>query len=76
MTTTSSAHAPARLRASAWHAAGSALTGLVRRAIRHLEYGRAVRALMALDDYTLKDIGLDRGSIRAAVYEGGDRPRR
>jgi uncharacterized protein YjiS (DUF1127 family) len=76
MTTTSSAHAPARDRASAWHVAGSTLTGLVRRAIRHLEYARAVRALMALDDYALKDIGLDRGAIRGAVYGGGDRPRR
>jgi uncharacterized protein YjiS (DUF1127 family) len=76
MTTTSSAHAPARLRASAWLAASSALTGLVRRSIRHLEHARAVRALMALDDHALKDMGIDRSGIRAAVHEGGGRPRR
>ncbi len=60
-------------RSAVWENAGT----LIRRwaaslaaAIRHIETWRELRALDQLDDRLLKDIGVDRTQLRAAIELG------
>ena len=52
-----------------WQRIGWALADWVRGLLRRSRIRRAVRELQALDDRTLKDIGLTRGQIHSAACE-------
>lgn len=82
MATMASGHAAPRTashtgphgRPPAWSMMGRPLAGLFRRLRRRREQRRAARDLLALDDHLLKDIGLQRSEILAAIHTGCMRP--
>ncbi|HEY0836897.1 MAG TPA: DUF1127 domain-containing protein [Azospirillum sp.] len=86
MTTPSSDTTPTRAPMKAWaatawaataaRAMGRPLVAVARRVAAYHVHRKAERALMAFDDYGLKDIGIPRGEIHSAVRSGLDRPRR
>jgi uncharacterized protein YjiS (DUF1127 family) len=62
-------------RASAWRSAWQATRAIRRvwmRYRRHQRIQRDLAQLAAMDDHSLKDIGISRTEIRAALREGTD----
>ncbi|HYH17912.1 MAG TPA: DUF1127 domain-containing protein [Azospirillum sp.] len=77
MTTLSSDTTSARRPMMAWaataaRAAGRALATIAHRIAANRVHRKAERALMAFDDYGLKDIGIHRGEIHSAVRSKRD----
>jgi uncharacterized protein YjiS (DUF1127 family) len=64
------ARASSRTKSPAWAWIGSILGNLSSRVLREREIGRARAALYALDDWTLKDIGISRHEITLVARHG------